>query len=366
MAKSRTTRSRTTAKRKSGPPTAKGYATGGMTGQRFSKAFNDIVDNSRDGHQGQDDVVRLALVAILCEGHILFEDVPGTGKSMLARAIAQSMNAERQPHPVHARHAPRRHHRLVDPRPEEGRLRVPARPGLRQRPARRRDQPGHAEDAVGAARGHGRAPGLGRRRHLRPAPSVPRARHAEPHRAGRHVPAARGPARPLPLQADDGLHGPRVRVRGHVRQLGPARDRGPRLGHRHEDRPADDRLRLDRRGLRRTSATTSSTSCTRPATSPRCRSGRARVRRSPCCEPPACWRRATVARTCTPTTSAPCSGRSWRTASSSTPTRSCAATRSTPCSSGSSAGSSRRRASASPARRERARPAAGRNLSERS
>jgi MoxR-like ATPase len=37
--------------------------------------------------------VRLALVAILCEGHILFEDVPGTGKSMLARAIAQSINA---------------------------------------------------------------------------------------------------------------------------------------------------------------------------------------------------------------------------------------------------------------------------------
>ncbi|MGH9196492.1 MAG: AAA family ATPase, partial [Acidimicrobiia bacterium] len=34
-----------------------------------------------------------AMVAIICEGHILFEDVPGTGKTMLARAIAQSMNA---------------------------------------------------------------------------------------------------------------------------------------------------------------------------------------------------------------------------------------------------------------------------------
>jgi MoxR-like ATPase len=38
-------------------------------------------------------VVRLSLVAILCEGHILFEDVPGTGKSMLARALSQSIKA---------------------------------------------------------------------------------------------------------------------------------------------------------------------------------------------------------------------------------------------------------------------------------
>ncbi len=40
---------------------------------------------------GKPDVVRLALVAILCEGHILLEDVPGTGKTTLARAIAKSL-----------------------------------------------------------------------------------------------------------------------------------------------------------------------------------------------------------------------------------------------------------------------------------
>jgi MoxR-like ATPase len=43
--------------------------------------------------KGKQEVVRLSLVAILCEGHILFEDVPGTGKSMLARAFSQTVNA---------------------------------------------------------------------------------------------------------------------------------------------------------------------------------------------------------------------------------------------------------------------------------
>jgi MoxR-like ATPase len=43
--------------------------------------------------KGKSEVVRLSLVAVLCEGHILFEDVPGTGKSMLARALSQSIKA---------------------------------------------------------------------------------------------------------------------------------------------------------------------------------------------------------------------------------------------------------------------------------
>ncbi len=40
---------------------------------------------------GKPEVVRLALVAILCEGHILLDDVPGTGKTTLARSIAKSL-----------------------------------------------------------------------------------------------------------------------------------------------------------------------------------------------------------------------------------------------------------------------------------
>jgi MoxR-like ATPase len=41
---------------------------------------------------GKDDVIDLALVALLCEGHVLIEDVPGIGKTTLAKAVARSLN----------------------------------------------------------------------------------------------------------------------------------------------------------------------------------------------------------------------------------------------------------------------------------
>ena len=40
---------------------------------------------------GKHHEVRLALVALLCRGHLLIEDVPGTGKTVLAKAIAATM-----------------------------------------------------------------------------------------------------------------------------------------------------------------------------------------------------------------------------------------------------------------------------------
>ncbi|CAG0991209.1 hypothetical protein ANRL4_02483 [Anaerolineae bacterium] len=40
---------------------------------------------------GKADVIDLALVALLCEGHILFEDIPGIGKTTLAKALARSL-----------------------------------------------------------------------------------------------------------------------------------------------------------------------------------------------------------------------------------------------------------------------------------
>jgi len=40
---------------------------------------------------GKSQVIELALVALLCEGHLLIEDVPGIGKTMLAKALARSL-----------------------------------------------------------------------------------------------------------------------------------------------------------------------------------------------------------------------------------------------------------------------------------
>ena len=40
---------------------------------------------------GKRDVIELLLVALLCDGHVLLEDVPGVGKTMLARALATSL-----------------------------------------------------------------------------------------------------------------------------------------------------------------------------------------------------------------------------------------------------------------------------------
>jgi len=40
---------------------------------------------------GKDDTVSLTVIALLCQGHVLIEDVPGVGKTMLARSLAKSL-----------------------------------------------------------------------------------------------------------------------------------------------------------------------------------------------------------------------------------------------------------------------------------
>lgn len=58
----------------------------------FSEVFNRLVANVDQVLLGKTFVIRLSFTALLSEGHLLLEDFPGTGKTSLARAIAQSVN----------------------------------------------------------------------------------------------------------------------------------------------------------------------------------------------------------------------------------------------------------------------------------
>jgi MoxR-like ATPase len=57
----------------------------------IESACRKIRENVQQVIVGKDEVINLALVGVLCEGHILLEDVPGIGKTTMARALATSL-----------------------------------------------------------------------------------------------------------------------------------------------------------------------------------------------------------------------------------------------------------------------------------
>ena len=64
--------------------------------QWFGKSFGAIVDNIENVIQGKRRTIELATICLLSEGHVLIEDVPGVGKTLLARSLARSIDCSFQ------------------------------------------------------------------------------------------------------------------------------------------------------------------------------------------------------------------------------------------------------------------------------
>lgn len=57
----------------------------------ISETASRLRENIQRVIVGKDEIINLALITMLCEGHLLLEDVPGTGKTTLAKTIAASL-----------------------------------------------------------------------------------------------------------------------------------------------------------------------------------------------------------------------------------------------------------------------------------
>src|SRR3990167_7426766 len=55
---------------------------------------NKVIANLNSVIKGKEEVIKLTLVGFFARGHILYEDVPGTGKSFLAKSLGLSISNE--------------------------------------------------------------------------------------------------------------------------------------------------------------------------------------------------------------------------------------------------------------------------------
>ena len=61
--------------------------------QELHHQVSTLVDNIRQVVVASPQVVRMAVLGLLCQGHVLLDDFPGVGKTLLAKALANSLQA---------------------------------------------------------------------------------------------------------------------------------------------------------------------------------------------------------------------------------------------------------------------------------
>ena len=179
------------------------------------------------------------MVAMLAQGHLLVEGVPGLAKTLTVKTLARTVRGTLQAHPVHARPGAGRPGRHAHLQPEDRRVQHLARAGVHQPAARRRDQPRAGQGAERAARSDAGAPGDDRRRDAQGARAVPRDGDAEPDRDRGHLSAARGAGRPLHDEGAGRLSDARKRSSSSSSASpAPAHDVAPVATHRAARRAA--------------------------------------------------------------------------------------------------------------------------------
>ena len=61
--------------------------------QDFQSQVSILVDNISKAVVTRPEVIRMAVLGLLCQGHVLLDDFPGVGKTLLSKALAQSLQA---------------------------------------------------------------------------------------------------------------------------------------------------------------------------------------------------------------------------------------------------------------------------------
>lgn len=74
------------------PDPGHGFSSGQLAQHDFKAGTQAILTNIERVIEGKSEAIRLALAVLLAEGHLLLEDVPGVGKTKLAKALAQSLD----------------------------------------------------------------------------------------------------------------------------------------------------------------------------------------------------------------------------------------------------------------------------------
>ena len=191
----------------------------------LSAAYKTLTEQIGKVIVGQQRSIEQLLMALFSRGHCLLVGVPGLAKTLLVSTVSQILHLsfKRIQFTPDLMPADITGTDILQDDPDTGRRKFVflQGPDLRQHGPGRRDQPHAAQDAGRPARSHAGAPRHRRRRRPITLPrAVLRAGDAEPDRAGRHLSAARGPARPLHVQ--------------HRRRL-------PQPGRRAADHEGDDR-----------------------------------------------------------------------------------------------------------------------------